>query len=128
MTSAGHRWHSTRSTCCLMSGRGRTDGWALRGSASAQERFRGSPKKSERALIKPERKSSPEDWFGEKTVARRYETAHVAKQARAGKPKATVSASVFSASWNWESHRSLGVGAYWGFAKVRKGYRYAKLR
>jgi hypothetical protein len=91
--------------------------------------FRGSPrKKSERALIKPERKSSPEDWFGERTVARRYETAHAAKQARAGKPEATVSVSVCSASWNWESHRSLGVGAYWGFAKVRKGYRYAKLR
>jgi hypothetical protein len=34
--------------------------------------FPGSPKKSERALIKPERKSSPEDWFGEKTVTRRY--------------------------------------------------------
>jgi hypothetical protein len=86
------------------------------------------PKKSERALIKPERRSSPEDWFGEKTVARRYETAHVAKQARSGKPKATVSASVCSASWNWESHRPLGVEAYWGFAQVRKGYRYAKLR
>jgi hypothetical protein len=30
------------------------------------------PKKSERALIKRERKSSPEDWVGEKTVACRY--------------------------------------------------------
>jgi hypothetical protein len=54
--------------------RGRPDGWALRGPASAQEHrwVPGFPKKSERALIKRERKSSPEDWSGEKTVARRY--------------------------------------------------------
>jgi hypothetical protein len=71
MTSAGQRWHSTRSTCCLMSGRA----------------VPVPPKKSERALIRRERRSSPEDWFGEKTVARRYEAAHVAKQAFAGKPR-----------------------------------------